>query len=164
MERHPRISLRVSNANNRKHAREWTSARCDAYIEILTILDAEGYMTDPNGMWNGDETACQLAETYKKVFAERGSQEVVTHYDGDDKARVTVMVFGNSAGRILKPLILHDGKVHLASRFEGTDDKVLLTVNVSGYMDEKIFAEYIKREVIPNMTATKVGFVLNLIA
>ena len=108
-----------------------------------------------------DETACSLAEIYSKVFAAKGTREVDSYFDGDEKECVTVLPCGNAAGSVLRSLILYDGKVHLSDRFEGTridgEDKAFIGVNNSGYMDEKVFTEYVKKELLPNMVAERVS-------
>ena len=65
------------------------------------------------------------------------------------------MCYITCAWQCIRPLILYDGKVHLTSRFEGTNDAVLSAVNTTGYMDEKVLTEYVQNEVLPNLSAKK---------
>lgn len=113
-------------------------------------------MDDPKGQFNLDETACHLAEIFDKVYAAKGTSEVESFFDGDEKECITLLACGNAAGHMLRPLILYNGKVHMMSRFEGTGDRCWIGVNASGYMDCEVFTEYVKKELLPSMTARKV--------
>ena len=121
----------------------------------MSQLERDDYLKDPEGVHNLDETACHLAEVVDKVFAEKGTREVQSFFDGDEKECITVLACGNAAGRMLRPLILYDGKLHATSRFD-EDKRCWIGVNGSGYMDCAVFTAYVKNELIPSMTAKKV--------
>ncbi len=156
LKRHRNIAIRVTFANNRKKAREWNNQRCNEWINLLEGLTEGGGFNDPAGIWNADETGMPLGEVYDKVYAAKGSREVDSYFDGDEKERLTVLACGNAAGLMLRPLILYDGKVDLLSRLDGTNDRCWVGTNSSGYMDNDLFTAYFKHEVIPNMTAYEV--------
>ncbi|XP_055330549.1 uncharacterized protein LOC129582943, partial [Paramacrobiotus metropolitanus] len=84
-----------------------------------------------------------------------GVKDVLSYYDGNDRELITVLAGGNAAGEILRPLILFDGKVVLASHFNETNDMCHIGFNSSGIMDNATFASYVREEVIPRMTAEK---------
>ncbi|XP_055344557.1 uncharacterized protein LOC129592525 [Paramacrobiotus metropolitanus] len=155
LKRHPKISQRISHGVSRKKAKEWTVENREGWIQRLSELNTDGLLYDPAGIWNFDESAFQVSEKVTTVYAKRGVKEVLSYYDGNDRELITVLAGGNAAGEILRPLILFDGKVVLASRFEGTDDKCYIGFNSSGVMDNSTFTSYIREEVIPKMTAAK---------
>ena len=115
-------------------------------------------MDDPRGLYNLDESAFTLAQLWKRVIAVKGTHKVKSFNDGDAKASLTVLAAGNAAGLMLPPLILYDGKLHLSERFEGTEDKCVIGVNKSGWMDCPIFADYVKKILLPSIVPRKVSF------
>lgn len=104
------------------------------------------------GIWNMDESAFALGEMWKRVYAVKGTKWVKSSYTGNPKESLTVLACGNAAGMMLRPFVLYDGKVQLNSKFEGTENKCLLGVNKSGWMDNPNFTSYIEEELIPVMT------------
>ena len=45
----------------------------------------------------------------------------------------------------------YDGKLHLESMHQGTEDKIHVAVNESGMMDPFVFTKYFQEELIPNL-------------
>ncbi|XP_055344218.1 uncharacterized protein LOC129592252 [Paramacrobiotus metropolitanus] len=155
LKRNPEISYRVTHGVNRKKCREWTAETCQGWVTLLSELHIDGWLDDANGIWNLDESAFSTAEKVDFVFTRKGTKNILSYYDGNDRELITVLAGGNAAGFILRPLILYDGKMHLTSRIAGTEDRCWLGVNRSGIMDNDVFLEYFEKEVIPNMTAEK---------
>lgn len=54
------------------------------------------------------------------------------------------------------PMISYDGKMHIGSWYEGTYNDCVIGVHGSGIMDRQRFVNYFIKEVIRNMTRTKV--------
>ena len=119
-------------------------------------LNEEGYLSDPEGIFNLDESALFLGHDYNVIYARRGSKRVLSHHDGDTKERVTVLACENAAGKMLRPFIIYNGMSQISSRFSGPDDGRYSDVNKSGWMDNPSFTAYVREEVIPPMTAVKV--------
>ena len=156
MKRHPRLAKRVTHGISRKKAAEWTRDICDQWIGKLSWLHANGYLDNPSGLWNLDESAFSLAEIWKRVIAVRGMKKVTSYIDGDSKERLTVLAAGNAAGLMLPPLILYDGKRQLMDRLDSTNDECAVAVNASGWMDDCHFTAYVEQFLLPRMTAPKV--------
>ena len=148
---------RVSHGTNRKKASEWNEEVCNEWLEKLEWLNANGYLNDAAGLWNLDESAFTLAEMWRRVLAVRGTSKVTSYIDADPKERLTVLAAGNAAGFMLPPLVLFDGKVQLLDRLDGTDDKCVVGVNASGWMDCPNFTAYVREFLLPNMTTHKVN-------
>ncbi|XP_055351928.1 uncharacterized protein LOC129598178 [Paramacrobiotus metropolitanus] len=155
LRRYPDLSRRITHGVNRKKAREWTAENCEGWVTLLSELHIEGWLDDPAAIWNLDESGFSTAEKVDFVFARKGTKNVLSYYDGNDKEVITVLAGGNAAGTILRPLILYDGKMHIASRYRGTQDRCWLGVNHSGVMDTDVFLEYFEKEVLPRLTAPK---------
>ncbi|OQV16561.1 hypothetical protein BV898_09236 [Hypsibius exemplaris] len=155
LKRHPTVAGRISQAENRKKARQWTDELCLRYIAIIARLKTDGYMNNPAGLWNLDESGFALGGRFSKVYARKGTKEVLSYFDGDDRTQLTVLACGSAAGQMLAPLVLLDGVQELASRVENTEDKVLVCTNKSGWMDDTTFTSYVKNVLIPSMPQGK---------
>lgn len=141
---------------SRKNGTEWTIELAEQWIARLAKLHGEGYLDDPSGLWNLDESAFHLAEVWKRVLAVKGTKKVTSHIDADPKERLTVLACGNAAGKMLDPFVLFDGMKQLGVWTEGTADKCCVGVNKSGWMDCIHFTNYVKHFLLPAMTAKKV--------
>ena len=152
------MSLRVISALSFKKSREWTFDRCEEWIKILQGLYDRGFMSNPNGIWNLDESGFQLAEMYDRVYAQKGSREVIAYHKSSesDRDNISLLAVGNAAGRMLRPLILYKGKTHIASHFKDTNNACWLSTNSSGFMDAQVLQEYLEKEFLPALTSPKV--------
>ena len=156
--RHEELSLRVTHASNRKKDQEWSTERCETYISKLQALADDGFFERPEQLWNLDETAFTTTDMFDRVVARKGMKQIPSQFDGAEKETVTVLPCGNAAGKQLRFMAVYEGKVHEESRLDDTFDLCFHAVNTSGYMDQLLFATYIKKEVFPAMTENKVGF------
>ena len=68
------------------------------------------------------------------------------------KKNATLLACGNAGGKMLRPLVIFNGIMHIDSRWENTEERCWIGVNLSGYMDCPLFTEYVKAELIPRMT------------
>ncbi|GAU95137.1 hypothetical protein RvY_06812 [Ramazzottius varieornatus] len=128
---------------------------CDEYISKLQMLNSGGFLDSAEQVWNLDETAFHTSELFDKVVGIKGMKQIPSQYNGNAKECVTVLPFGNAGGLQLKFLALYAGKLHLQSRLEDTHNMCYQAVNDSGYMDQLIFANYIKKVVFPAMKSMK---------
>lgn len=67
--------------------------------------------------------------------------KVLFYLDETDSDLVTVLACDIAFRLMLRPLITFNGKVHIASRFNGINDLSYLSVNNLGVMDNKIFTK-----------------------
>lgn len=74
--RHPAISERVTQAQNVKKLKEWTPENADLYIMVLQTLKDGGYLDDPKGIWNFDESGFKLAVLHSKTLSAKGRKYV----------------------------------------------------------------------------------------
>ncbi|GAU90271.1 hypothetical protein RvY_02709 [Ramazzottius varieornatus] len=142
----------IAKASNvdRKKAREWTVEGAESWIELLGGLNDQGYLSNPKGIINLDESGFVLGFERERVYAEKGKKHVVSYTEGSTRDQVTTLLCGNAAGRVFKPLVLFDGVLHLGSMYDNTKDKLYVAVNRSGVMDHKVLTDYVRQEVLPN--------------
>ncbi|GAU92488.1 hypothetical protein RvY_04564 [Ramazzottius varieornatus] len=150
--RHKDLSLRITHASNRKKDREWTEAKYEEYIRNLQALKDQGFLERPGQVWNLDETAFDTIRMYDRVIARKGVRQIASQYDGTEKELVTILPCGNAAGVQLRFMALFSGKLHVQSRLDDTHNLCYQAVNASGYMDQLLFANYVKAEVFPAIT------------
>ncbi|GAV07149.1 hypothetical protein RvY_17024 [Ramazzottius varieornatus] len=70
------ISLRMGSNVDRKKAREWTVECAVNWINLLSCLESEGYLSDPSAVINLDESGFILGFEKEKVYAARGMKHV----------------------------------------------------------------------------------------
>ncbi|GAV01142.1 hypothetical protein RvY_11897 [Ramazzottius varieornatus] len=135
IKRHPQLSLRITHANNRKKERKWTHELADRYIAKLMELHNEGFLDEPDQVWNLEESAFNTAEMFDRVVGRKGMRQVYSQYDGTEKELVTILPCGNASGLQLPFMALFSGKRHVRSRLDGTGGHCYHGVNESGTMD-----------------------------
>ncbi|GAV01848.1 hypothetical protein RvY_12492 [Ramazzottius varieornatus] len=152
-------SLRILSALSFKKSREWTAARCEEWISLIQNLSDEGFLDNPSGIWNLDESEFRLAELNDRVYAERGVKEAVGYVNGSesDRENISLLAIGNAAGKMLCPLILYKGKMHIESHFRDTHDACYIGTNSSGVMDTDVLTEFLEKEFLLSITCPKVS-------
>ena len=142
LKRNPRVVLRLASNLDRKKALQWSTENCEGYIEQLASLEQRGYSSDPRGIFNMDESSFKLRYESSKVFARKGVKQVKLFSEGTTRDQLSVLFCGDATGKMLRPLVLYDGKLHLESMYEGTADRLHVAVNESGMMDPAVFKKY----------------------
>ncbi|GAV03707.1 hypothetical protein RvY_14096 [Ramazzottius varieornatus] len=62
---------------------------------------------------------------------------------------------GNAAGKMLRPLILYKGKMHIESHFRDTRDACYIGTSSSGVMDTDVLTEFLEKEFLSSITCPK---------
>ena len=104
-----------------------------------------------------DESSFKFGYESSKVFARKGAKQVKLLSEGTTRDQISVLFCGDATGKMLRPLVLYDGKLHLESMYEGTADKIYVAVNESGMMDPAIFMKYFEEEIVLKLVCQKVG-------
>ncbi|GAV06360.1 hypothetical protein RvY_16369 [Ramazzottius varieornatus] len=158
--RHKEVALRTLCAVSMKKSREWTRDRCEGWIKLLQEYADDGYLSNPNGVWNLDESGFKLAEMYDKGYAQKGTPNITGYVKGSasDRDNMTLLAMGNASGKMLRPLILYSGKLHIESHFDETDDQCFLSTNASGVMDTFVLTDYLEKEWLPSLTSDRTPF------
>ena len=85
MKRHPKLTRRKSDKRDRKKAREWKAESAEAYLEILGELRSDGYLLDPKGIINLDESPFILGYEDYPVYSAKGVKHVVNYIEGSTR-------------------------------------------------------------------------------
>ncbi|GAU91583.1 hypothetical protein RvY_03810 [Ramazzottius varieornatus] len=144
LRRNREVSLRMLSALSFKKCPEWTAARCEEWISLLQNLSDEGFLDNPSGIWNLDESGFRLAELYDRVYAERGVKEAVGYVKGSesDRENISLLAMGDAAGKMLRPLILYKEKMHIESHFRDTHDACYNGTYYSGVMHTDVQTDF----------------------
>ena len=156
---HPSIVPRLTSNLDRKKTAEWTEDKCDGYIDLLTSLDERGYLDDPRGIFNLDESSFILGHERSIAFAPREAKQVKSLSDGSTRDQVSVLFCGDATGKILRPCVLFDAKTHSESMLENMSNELYVAANDSGMMDPYVFTNYFKQEIIPSLVCEKVKII-----
>ena len=105
---------------------------------------------------NIDESPFPTSDAFDKVYAERGMKKVESFATGFNCEQITTLFGGSASGRALHPLVLHDGVMHLATRFDETRNQMLVAVNRSGIIDNTTLVGYFKKEILLSLCCGKV--------
>ena len=159
--RHPRISKRKSTAKKVTRLRN-AKEKLQVWGQLLDKANSLGYLSNPAGVYNFDESPFKLGELFHVVLAEKGCKTVPIYSSASDREQITVLVGGSADGRMCRPLILFSGTCHVESRIIGSYDECWFAVNKSGTMDPEIWNSYMQQEVIPSMQADQVTFKIGL--
>ena len=101
---------------------------------------------DPTRVYNCDETGFPLALKPKKVIVERGGNHHYQSGIANTKAQITVLLCASTVGHYTKPLVVYPGvqpRTELRQHFHDTFGEGLFGNSESGWMDTKLFAEWL---------------------
>ena len=155
LKRNPAVVLRLATNLDRKKDLEWNVKNCEGYIDILTTLHERGYLDDPRGIFNMDESSFKLGHESTFVFARKGAKQVKSMSEGTTRDQLSVLFCGDATGQMLRPRVLYDGKLHLQSMHDGTEDRIHVAVNESGMMDPFVFKKYFEEGLFLNLSVKK---------
>ena len=147
LERHPNISLRVSQNLSKSRAnvteesiRDW-HAKVYAYLETNNIMEI---VNDPSRILNMDETAIYLNPKSDKILTEKGDKGAYSVASNDEKECITTLIAGSAFGMMTPPMILHSYKRAIPTKVvQSTEADWGLGLTESGWMTAKTFYEYI---------------------
>ena len=121
LKRHPHLSKQKKTAKKVGKLRDQKEKLLHR-AQLLSHIQEWGYLQDPTGIYNFDESPFKLAELHDVVIAPKGSQTTPIYTEGSDHEQITVLVGGSADGRMCRPLILFSGKCHVESRIIGIGD------------------------------------------
>ncbi|KAI5708823.1 hypothetical protein M8J76_004042 [Diaphorina citri] len=145
MTRHPELSARTpqnltqSRGNvSKENSKQW-HGEITQFLEQNDLMEA---INDPIRVFNADEAACFLSPKGQKVLVPRGSKNVYSLINNDEKDCLTVLLNANGAGMIAPPLIIFP--------YERIPQDVVFSIpkswgvgkSTSGWMTAEVFFEY----------------------
>lgn len=155
---HPEISRRVPEKINLNRAKVTEQSLKKWHDEVLQTLIAENLVNiDSSRIFNSDETGLPLNPLPPTVLAAKGSRQVYSVVNNNEKENVTVLVTADAAGNLAPTLVLFKGQ---------SLPENLNTVNVppdfyfayseGGYMTSQNFYEYMANAFEPWLTENNI--------
>ena len=148
--RYPTLYYRMALALNKERASvsfeniaEWFDD-LQAYVVEIGLLYI---FKDPTRIYNCDETGFPLAPKPHKVLVERGQSHVYQSGVANTKTQITVLLCASAVGHYTKPLVVYPGvqpRTELRETFHDTFPEGLFGNSESGWMDSKLFVEWLE--------------------
>ncbi|XP_076645771.1 uncharacterized protein LOC143355123 [Halictus rubicundus] len=130
--------------------KKWYST-VGAHLEVKGLIDI-----DSTRIFNTDETALQLNPTSDKVWTRRGSNNVYSIVNSNEKEALTILVTGNAAGQLAPPLIMFSYKRIPKKMYEKCPSGWSYGTSDSGWMQGENFYEYITNVFHPWLIKTDI--------
>lgn len=127
----------------------------DEYFTLLKEVLLELNITEPERIWNLDETSICLDPTKTKIVGGIGLPCTRTT-KGTGKENITVLTTVSAAGTKLSPLIVFKGKYMYdewmsANQKEKYDFEISYAASKRGWMETEIFFNYMDKILIPGL-------------
>lgn len=112
-------------------------------MKHLEEINASDILTDPDRIFNGDETSFYICPKTGKVIAPRGYKNVYKIVKGNEKETVTVLIFISASGKILPPCVVFPYVRPPKDVINSMSAGWLLGKSETGWMKSDIFFDYI---------------------
>lgn len=112
-------------------------------MKHLEDINSSDILTDPDRIFNGDETSFYICPKTGKVIAPRGYKNVYQIVKGKEKEAVTVLIFISASGKILPPCVVFPYVRPPKDVINSMPDGWLLGKSETGWMKSEIFYDYI---------------------
>lgn len=146
LKRHPELTKRIpqnlsgSRASlNENRIRYWFR-EVETYLKECNFFDIT---SNPNRIFNCDETAFFLCPKGDKVLVRKGEKTVYSFSSNDDKECLTTLITCNASGSILPPMVVFNYKRIPKSVTENFPQHWAIGKSDSGWMTAETFYEYI---------------------
>ena len=150
MNRHPNLHYRMVSALCKERASVSFDNIFEWFMDLRNFLIETGnqdMFEDPTRIYNCDETGFPLAPKPKKVIVERGGTHHYQSGIANTKAQITVLLCCSAVGHYTKPLVVYPGvqpRTELRQHFHDTFNEGLFGNSESGWMDTKLFADWLE--------------------
>ena len=137
--------------------------KCRTVLKWLAKLNkcASRYPLDK--VYNMDETPFYFDQVSKKTIDVIGAKTVDVHNSGNDKNRFTVVVTVRADGVLLPFFVIFNGLKHIPKVFRTNllPSNVVVTVSMSGTMDQFIMIDYMNRVILPDTQGSEALMILD---
>lgn len=112
-------------------------------LQHLQDINATDILTNPDRIFNGDETSFYICPKTGKVIAPRGYKNVYKIIKGKEKEAVTVLLFISASGNTLPPCVVFPYVRPPKDVINSMPEGWLLGKSETGWMKADIFYDYI---------------------
>ncbi|KAI8481581.1 hypothetical protein Bbelb_406810 [Branchiostoma belcheri] len=152
--RHPELTLRKTDPLSLARSKYATPAAVKRFFTLYTEqLEKLGLQDRPDRIFNVDESSMNLDPQNEKVYATKGAKKVSSQSSGYAQ-HVTLVAGGNAIGGAIPPMIIFEGAQLRQSLLPGPGcgyPGATYSCAKNGYMNGKLFKEYISKNIIPHV-------------
>ncbi|KAJ8926254.1 hypothetical protein NQ314_021375 [Rhamnusium bicolor] len=144
--RHPELTVRVSQSLSRARASVTEGAIRNWFSEAKAYLDLQKYFdisNDSNRVFNCDESAFFLSPKESKVLVRKGEDAVYNFINNDEKECLTALIMCNTAGQLPPPMVVYSYKRIPQKVVEQVPKEWGVGRTENGWMTGESFYEYI---------------------
>ena len=131
--------------------KKWFST-VEACLKEKCLLDI-----DSSRVFNTDETSLPLNPKSDKVLTKKGSKNVYSIINNNEKEALTVLVTGNAAGQLAPPLVMFSYKRIPKEMYEKMPCDWYYGTSDSGWMQGESFYEYVTNVFYPWIIRTNIA-------
>ncbi len=144
--RHPELRLRKMDNLERSRAECLSPEVVKNYFDLLEkILTENGLTHKPRQIYNADETFLPLNETKEKAVTIKNSKFFFLSQSLGTTEHITMLCAGSASGSALPPMIIYPKSFPGGQYKFGGPDDALYGKSESGWVDSKLFLEWMKR-------------------
>ena len=125
------------------------------YFDMLEEAIQENGLTNrPVQIFNCDGTGLPLSHKLQKVIARLGQKHPYA-ITSSEKVQITVLACGNTAGYSIFPMVIFDRKSLKPEMTNGEVPGTFYCLSESGWMDSKLFEEWLKNHFLSYVPLTR---------
>ena len=145
LRRHPDISLRSPEQLQLSRTSACSQERLSVWYNDYESFLKKYSISNPDQIWNADETGCPLCPKSGKVLSMRGSKDVY-QVTGNSKEQVTTLCAVSAAGTVVPPMHIFAGKRFKVDPMKGSVANAYFGKSDKGWIFYKWLEEhFIKR-------------------
>ncbi|KAJ8965660.1 hypothetical protein NQ314_003977 [Rhamnusium bicolor] len=159
--RHPELTKRVSQNLTSSRANLSETRIRQWFAEVETYLRGAGYFeltSEPNRVFNWDETAFFLSPKGDKVLVRRGDKTVYSFINNDEKECLTTLITCSASGQLPPPMIIYSYKRVPKLVTEKVPKNWGIGRSENGWMTGESFFQYIANIFYPWLVEQKIKF------
>lgn len=161
LKRHPKISRRIPSALSKQRTYVTEDKIRNWFGEVYRYIRQAGLqylLENPVQIFNMDESSIRLVPTKEIVFAETGDKYVHTSNANSEKECYTVLFAASAGGVLAPPMVLFPYKQRLPAEIANSaPEGWSIGKNVSGWMTQETFYEYLKNVFYPWLLRSKIA-------
>ena len=139
MRRQPQLSLRKGDATANVRMDSVNPEAMSQYFDLLNdVLEEYGLKTEPERIYNVDETGMPLDHRPPKIVTQRGHKKV-RYRSAGNKSQITVIGCVSATGHAVPPFVIWDAKSMNKEWTNGEIPGTTYGLSNKGWVDSELF-------------------------
>ena len=149
MKRQPQLSLHKGDATANVCMDSINPKAMSQYFDLLNeVLEGYGLKTEPERIYNVDETGMSLDHCPPKIVTQRGHKKV-RYRTARNKSQITVIRCVSATGHAITPFVIWDAKSMNKEWTVGEVPGTTYGLSSKGWVDSELFRGWIVDHFIP---------------